>query len=94
MELFNPYFYAANIDLLAYENAWIQYMESGEKNENVINRDIYDSWEKSSSLGVDPFSMEKPAAVDEQELKRRLKEKQICVPDRGTFDGDTVRYNK
>ena len=32
MELFNPYFYAANIDLLAYENAWIQYMESGEKN--------------------------------------------------------------
>ena len=73
MELFNPYFYAANIDLLAYENAWIQYMESGEKNENVINRDIYDSWEKSSSLGVDPFSLEKPAAVDEQELKRRLR---------------------
>ena len=73
MELFNPYFYAANIDLLAYENAWIQYMESGEKNENVIKRDIYDSWEKSSSLGVDPFSLEKPAAVDEQELKRRLR---------------------
>jgi transcriptional regulator of acetoin/glycerol metabolism len=73
MELFNPYFYAANIDLLAYENAWIQYMESGEKNENVINRDIYDSWDKSSSLGVDPFSQEKPAAVDEQELERRLR---------------------
>lgn len=73
MELFNPYFYAANIDLLAYENAWIQYIESGEKNENVIKRDIYDSWEKSSSLGVDPFSLEKPAAVDEQELERRLR---------------------
>ena len=73
MELFNPYFYAANIDLLAYEIAWIQYMESGEKNENVINRDIYDSWEKSSSLGVDPFSLEKPDAVDEQELERRLR---------------------
>ena len=73
MELFNPYFYAANIDLLAYENAWIQYMESGEKNENVIKCDIYDSWEKSSSLGVDPFSLEKPAAVDEQELERRLR---------------------
>ena len=73
MELFNPYFYAANIDLLAYENAWIQYMESGEKNENVINRDIYDSWDKSSSLGVDPFSQEKPDAVDEQELERRLR---------------------
>lgn len=73
MELFNPYFYAANIDLLAYENAWIQYMESGEKNENVINRDIYDSWDKSSSLGVDPFSLEKPDAVDEQELERRLR---------------------
>ena len=73
MELFNPYFYAANIDLLAYENAWIQYMESGEKNENVINRDIYDSWDKSSSFGVDPFSLEKPDAVDEQELERRLR---------------------
>ena len=73
MELFNPYFYAANIDLLAYENAWIQYMESGEKNENVINRDIYDSWDKSSSLGVEPFSLEKPDAVDEQELERRLR---------------------
>ena len=73
MELFNPYFYAANIDLLAYENAWIQDMESGEKNENVINRDIYDSWDKSSSFGVDPFSLEKPDAVDEQELERRLR---------------------
>lgn len=73
MELFNPYFYAANVNLLAYENAWIRYMESGEKNTNIIDDEIYESWDRSRVCGIDPFFQGKPPVVDEHELERRLR---------------------
>ena len=37
MELLNPYLYAADVKLLSYENAWIQYVKHGEIMENVIS---------------------------------------------------------
>lgn len=73
MERLNPYLYAADIKLLAYENAWVQYIKNNEILENVISEEIYDSWHRCKTSGIDPFSEERPPQVELDELRRRLK---------------------
>lgn len=79
MELLNPYLYAADVKLLSYENAWIQYIKHEEIMENVIRPAIYDSWRRCRAFKMDPFSKEKPPFVGEKELRERLRKNQYIL---------------
>lgn len=79
MELLNPYLYAADVKLLSYENAWIQYVKHGEIMENVISPTIYDSWRRCAALKMDPFSKEKPPVVSDKNLRERLRKNQYIL---------------
>lgn len=79
MEIFNPYFYAADINLFAYEHAWTQYQQNGEKNFNVLSKDIYDSWDRCKKAGLDPRSGEPPRRISDNALQQHLRQSQILL---------------
>ena len=79
MKVLNPYFYALNPDILAYENAWMNYMKTGERNVTV-NRDIiWESWERCKNRGFEPFGNFHIPNVGEKELFRRIGKNQEIV---------------
>lgn len=68
----NPYFYASNIELLSYENAWVQYMKSGEKNISIIKPEIYHSWDRCKAAAMDPLCRKAPEPLPKEQLDERL----------------------
>ena len=43
----NPYFYAYNPQLLAYENAWVEYVRNGTRPlPGVIREEVLRSWDR------------------------------------------------
>ena len=68
----NPFFYANNPQLLAYEKAWIDYIKDGlQPLESVIPRVIFDSWERCKVMGLDPLFRGQNKLLDEEEIKTR-----------------------
>lgn len=72
MRVLNPYFYALNPDILAYENAWVNYTKHNERNANVINDDIWDSWERCKKQQIDPLSEEPVELIPENDMLNRI----------------------
>lgn len=58
MRIINPYYYALNPNMLAYENAWVHFNKTGKRIENIINDDIWQSWQRCKKLNINPFSNE------------------------------------
>jgi Ca2+-binding RTX toxin-like protein len=52
MSTLNPYFYAYNPELLAFENAWIKFIKNQEINTSVIRPEIFESWQRCYALGA------------------------------------------
>lgn len=71
MRVLNPYFYALNPDILAYENAWVNYNNNGTRI-NIITDEIWDSWEKCKKLKIDPYSNEAINTVSKEEMFNRV----------------------
>jgi transcriptional regulator with PAS, ATPase and Fis domain len=52
----NPYFYAYTPELLAFENAWVNFVKNNEINRTIIRPEIADSWQRCKDLGIDPLT--------------------------------------
>ena len=79
MKALNPYFYALNPEILAYENAWVNYMKTGERNA-AVNRDmIWDSWERCRKKNVKALETFKVPNAGETEIFRRLSKNQEMI---------------
>lgn len=68
----NPYFYAYNPQLLAYENAWVEFVRDGTKPlPGVIGEPIQRSWDRCKSDGLNPLRKIEHKYIDPAELERR-----------------------
>ncbi|MDO4869980.1 MAG: sigma-54-dependent Fis family transcriptional regulator [Bacillota bacterium] len=68
----NPYFYAYNPQLLAYENAWVEYVRNGTKPlPGVINNNVLSSWDRCKSYGMRAIRKIEQKRLDPAELERR-----------------------
>lgn len=72
MTIYNPYFYTLNPDILAYENAWLNYRKTGKRNPAVTRDPIWDSWERCTSDGKDPLSTQAIPTVSEADILDRI----------------------
>ena len=72
MSRLNPYFYAYNPELLAFENAWIGFINKQEINTLVIKPVVFKSWRRCYDLGMNPLSDDKLPIIDGDQIRRRL----------------------
>ncbi len=79
MTVLNPYFYALNPNILAYENAWVNYMNSGEKNDMVIRDVIFQSWERCKSHQLQTMENHMIQNVGESDLFMRIGKNQSTL---------------
>ena len=70
--ILDPYFYAYNPELLAFENAWIRYMKNGVINKSVIKSEISDSWIRCRERGLDAMDDKKLDVLPYKELYKRI----------------------
>ena len=78
MSTLNPYYYAYNPELLAFENAWVQFIKNGTQNEeyirSVIKDEVYESWLRCKELDLNPLSRDTLPLISEEMLNERMKE--------------------
>jgi transcriptional regulator of acetoin/glycerol metabolism len=72
----NPYFYAYNPELLAFENAWVNFAKGMEVNQKVIKKEIADSWRRCRDSGLDPLDRKILPLLGDKELKNRIQRNQ------------------
>ncbi|MDR2296252.1 MAG: sigma-54-dependent Fis family transcriptional regulator, partial [Clostridiales Family XIII bacterium] len=72
--LLNPYFFAYNPELLAFENAWVNFMKSGRIKSAVVKRIVADSWRRCKALGLDPMSSKGIPLLPEDRVAEKLNE--------------------
>jgi transcriptional regulator of acetoin/glycerol metabolism len=68
MSVLNPYFYALNPDILAYENAWVNYVKHRDRSDSVISNTVWESWERCREQGIDCLSDKKVELLYENDL--------------------------
>jgi PAS domain S-box-containing protein len=71
--LLNPYFFAYNPELLAFENAWVHFMKSGAIKDAVVKKPVADSWNRCKALGLDPMSTESLPILTEDLVEEKLR---------------------
>lgn len=70
--LLDPYFYAYNPELLAFENAWVNFIKNGQINSSVIKPDVLDSWLRCKNNGMDPVKANTLPLISSREISERL----------------------
>ena len=80
-ERLNPFFYASNPQLLAYEKAWVDYIKNENPPlENIISSEIFASWERCRLKGLDPLDKTEQEPLNSRELeKRRAESKDVLA---------------
>ncbi|MDR2132582.1 MAG: sigma-54-dependent Fis family transcriptional regulator [Clostridiales Family XIII bacterium] len=71
--LLNPYFFAYNPELLAFENAWVHFMKSGKIKDAVVKKSVADSWTRCRALGLDPMSNKNIPLLPEDRVAEKLR---------------------
>jgi len=71
----NPYFYAYNPELLAFENAWVDYVKNNQINTSVIRKEISDSWLTCREIGLDPLNIGDIHTMSEAQFENAKSEK-------------------
>ena len=79
MPVINPYFYALNPDILAYENAWVSYMRTGKRHVSVTRDIIWSSWEQCRKNGLEPMGYFMIHNIGEADLFRRIGRSQEII---------------
>lgn len=74
MSTLNPYFYAYNPQLLAFENAWVQFLKEGRIPDTVISQEIKESWIRCKKMKIDPLTRNPISLLPKEELQKRLEE--------------------
>ncbi|MDR2771533.1 MAG: sigma-54-dependent Fis family transcriptional regulator [Clostridiales Family XIII bacterium] len=72
--LLNPYFFAYNPELLAFENAWVNFMKSGKIKSAVVKKTVADSWVRCRALGLDPMSSTNLPLLTAAQVAEKLRE--------------------
>lgn len=72
--LLDPYFYAYNPELLAFENAWVNFIKNGQVNSSVIRPDVLDSWLRCKSNGMDPVNTVELPLISAREVNEKLRD--------------------
>lgn len=72
----NPYFYLIDPDILSYENAWLRFQKTGERNASVINDPVWHSWERCQRNGMDPMSKDALDLIPEFEMLNKVSSNQ------------------
>jgi transcriptional regulator of acetoin/glycerol metabolism len=68
----NPYFYAYNPELLAFESAWVNYIKNGFINESVIRPEIIESWQRCRASGLDPLMPDIGRPIPDEALEQTV----------------------
>lgn len=79
MSTLNPYFYAYNPELLAFENAWIKFVKHQEINTSVIRPEVCESWQRCYALGMDPLSNNKIPLISKENINKRLEKNKLLM---------------
>ena len=69
MSNFNPFYYHYSPELLAYENAWVDFVKMGQVNDDVIEKEVSDSWQRCREMGIDPLDSKKQELMSEGKLE-------------------------
>jgi transcriptional regulator of acetoin/glycerol metabolism len=77
--LLNPYFYAYNPELLAFENAWVNFMKGKAIKASVIKPQVAESWIRCRERGLDPMKSENLALLSRREIDVKLEENQTVL---------------
>jgi transcriptional regulator of acetoin/glycerol metabolism len=77
--LLNPYFYAYNPELLAFENAWVNFMTGKPVKESVIKAQVLESWIRCKNMGLDPMKNTGFELLSQQEIDMKLEENQTIL---------------
>ena len=68
----DPYFYAYNPELLAFENAWVNFMKNGQINTSVIKRDVAKSWLRCKEAGLNSTLSEPIPVLPENKVREKI----------------------
>ncbi len=79
MSTLNPYFYAYNPELLAFENAWIKFIKNQEINTSVIRPEIYESWQRCYAMGMDSLSKNKISLIGKESINQKLEKNKTLM---------------
>lgn len=74
MSTLNPYFYAYNPQLLAFENAWVQFLKEEKIANPVISSEIRKSWQRCRQTDINPLSKEPIPLLSPEEIEQRIEE--------------------
>lgn len=69
MSNFNPFYYHYSPELLAFENAWVDFIKSGQVNNDIIEMEVGESWKRCRNLGLDPLDIKKQELISESKLE-------------------------
>ena len=72
MSTLNPYFYAYNPQLLAFENAWVQFLKEDRMPSTVISDVIKESWIRCKTLPIDPLTRNPIPLLPQEEVQKRI----------------------
>ncbi|MEI8216519.1 MAG: sigma-54-dependent Fis family transcriptional regulator [Eubacteriales bacterium] len=69
MSNFNPFYYHYSPELLAFENAWVDFIKSGQVNSDIIEMEVAESWKRCRNFGLDPLDIKKQELISESKLE-------------------------
>ena len=72
MSTLNPYFYAYNPQLLAFENAWVQFLKEDRLPDAVISDVVKESWIRCKKSKIDPLTREPIPLLPKKEFEKRI----------------------
>ncbi|NLE06198.1 MAG: sigma 54-interacting transcriptional regulator [Crenarchaeota archaeon] len=79
MTVLNPYFYTLNPDLIAYENAWLNYKKTGERNDTVIKDHVWESWQRCRAFNINPLSNEAIPKVANHDMFKKMSKNEDLI---------------
>ncbi|HHY90608.1 MAG TPA: sigma 54-interacting transcriptional regulator, partial [Clostridiales bacterium] len=79
MSIFNPYYYAYNPELLAFENAWVNFLKKGQIKDSVIKKEVAESWKRCLKFKLDPLSTTSPELLSPQKRRERVKKNKAVL---------------
>ncbi len=65
--------------LVAYEQAWLHFINTGEADTEIIRPVIAESWKRCRAQGLNPLTCKTSIILSEEELQKRIKTRQHLV---------------
>lgn len=79
MSNFNPFYYHYSPELLAFENAWIDFIKTGQTNDDIIEQEVSESWKRCKAMGIDPLDIKKQNLMSDAKLEHLKNENKSFI---------------